>query len=72
MSLCLSGDLRTDVVVLILISLSLVLRVLFYVYVLFWVHIVLPFMDAVKFRTIRNIAISFVISVQLETKLYRL
>ena len=32
----------------------------------------LPFMDAVKFRTIRNIAISFVISVQLETKLYRL
>jgi len=65
MSLCLSGDLRTDVVVVILISLSLVLRVLFYV--LFWVHICLPFMDAVKVRTIRNIAISFVISVQLET-----
>ena len=67
MTLCLSGDLRTDVVVVILISLSLVLRVLFYVYVLFWVHIFLPFMDAVNFRTIRNIAISFVISVQLET-----
>ena len=65
MSLCLSGDLRTDVVVVILISLSLVLRVLFYV--LFWVHIFLPFMDAVNVRTIRNIAISFVISVQLET-----